>query len=149
MILDLRGSGVRFRIFWLTRKPDERGWCWGVGGGLQRRPYSPGEATDSGVLKEGPRRQLYSARRPHPRDYLGREQGMPAEREKIVFNMDRFDPQHRSPDTCEELFEEPRGATDMSWSWNGCSSAGKAPRSTLPLGESGSAGHTMNQEGTR
>ena len=87
-------------------------------------------------------------RLPDADDHLGGEQRVPAQREEVVVRADPLDPQHLGPDRRPAAPRPACAAPPGAGVGAAGSGAGRARRSTLPFGVSGSAASATNADGT-
>ena len=105
------------------------------------------EAGDRRMLEDAAQRQLYLEGPPHARDGLGRQQGMPAEVEEVVVDPHRRQLQDLGPDAGQDSCVGVEGAVGAAVFGCAASGAGRARRSTLPVGDRGRASRNTQAEG--
>ena len=134
-----------------------RGPCRGTGtrggasaarAGPPRRLDPGGEVRQRRRLEEVAQRQLDAEGAAQARDHLRRQQRVAAQVEEVVVRPDPLEPEHLGPDAGEDLLDRRARRHDSSPSALCRSGAGRALRSTLPLGVSGSAASVTKAAGT-
>ena len=105
---------------------------------------------DGRGLEQRAERQLDAERVAEPRRDLRGEQRVAAQVEEAVERADPVEPEHLGPDAREPLLDRVarRRRTRLRSVDRSRSGAGRALRSTLPLGVSGSASRATNADGT-
>ena len=75
----------------------------GAGVGPQQRLDAAGEVEDGGLLEDGGQRQIDAEGLPHPRHHLGRHQGVAAEAEERLAEVDPLAAEERRHGPCQQL----------------------------------------------